>query len=81
MGFHYIMNPPRRIGNSILTKCFHHVTMDFFGVHLFYVIWSLTPNIGFQDQSSLNAGQKYCRMLQMEHSAILSTFIKPINLH
>ena len=30
--------------------------------------------IGFQDRLSLNAGQKYCRML--EHSAILSTFIK-----
>ena len=35
-----------------------------------------TPTIGFQDQLSLNAGQKYCRMLQGEHSAILSTFIK-----
>ena len=32
--------------------------------------------IGFQDQLSLNAGQKYCRMLQGEHSTILSTFIK-----
>ena len=31
---------------------------------------------GFQDQLLLNAGQKYCRMLQREHSAILSTFIK-----
>ena len=31
---------------------------------------------GFQDQLSLNAGQKYCRMLQGEHSAILLTFIK-----
>ena len=31
---------------------------------------------GFQDQLSLNAGQKYYRMLQREHSAILSTFIK-----
>ena len=31
---------------------------------------------GFQDQLSFNAGQKYCRMLQGEHSAILSTFIK-----
>ena len=31
---------------------------------------------GFQGQSSLNAGQMYCRMLQGEHSAILSTFIK-----
>ena len=27
-------------------------------------------------QLSLNAGQKYCRMLQGEHSAILLTFIK-----
>ena len=32
--------------------------------------------IGFHDQLSLNAGQKCCRMLQGEHSAILSTFIK-----
>ena len=31
---------------------------------------------GCQDQLSLNAGQKYCRMLKGEHSAILSTFIK-----
>ena len=30
----------------------------------------------FQDRLALNAGQKYCRMLQREHSAILSTFIK-----
>ena len=32
--------------------------------------------IGFQGQLSLNAGQKHCRMLQGEHSATLSTFIK-----
>ena len=32
--------------------------------------------MGFQDQLSLNAVQKYCRMLQGEHSAILSTCIK-----
>ena len=32
--------------------------------------------MGFQDQLSLNAGQKYCRMLTGEHSAILSTCIK-----
>ena len=32
--------------------------------------------IGFQDWLLLNAGQKYCRMLQGEHSALLSTFIK-----
>ena len=31
---------------------------------------------GFQDWLSLNAGQKYCKMIQMEHFAILSTFIK-----
>ena len=33
--------------------------------------------IGFQDRLLLNAGQKYCRMLQGEHSAKLSTFIQP----
>ena len=38
--------------------------------------FSKRQKIGFQDQSSLNAGQKYCRMLKGEHSAILSTFIK-----
>ena len=38
--------------------------------------YSKRPKIGFQDQLSLYAGQKYCRMLQGEHSAILSTFIK-----
>ena len=32
--------------------------------------------IGFQDQFSLNAGQKYCRMIPLEHSAILLKFIK-----
>ena len=32
---------------------------------------SKRPKIGFQDQLSLNAVQKYCRMLQGEHSAIL----------
>ena len=32
--------------------------------------------IGFQDRLSLNAGQKYCRRLQGEHSAILLAFIK-----
>ena len=37
---------------------------------------SKRPKIGFQYQLLLNAGQKYCRMLQGEHSAILSTFIK-----
>ena len=46
---------------------------------LFYTVkppLSKRSKIGFQDQLSLNAGQKHCRMLQGEHSAILSTFIK-----
>ena len=37
---------------------------------------SKRPPKNFLDQLSLNAGQKYCRMLQGEHSAILSIFIK-----
>ena len=37
---------------------------------------SKRQKIGFQDQLLLNAGQKYCRMLQWEHSAKRSTFIK-----
>ena len=36
----------------------------------------MNTKIGFQDLLLLNAGQKYCRMLQGEHSAILSIFIK-----
>ena len=42
------------------------------------VKWPLSKRqkIGFQDQLLLNAAQKYCRMLQGELSAILSTFIK-----
>ena len=35
-----------------------------------------TPKIVFYYRLSLNAGQKYCRMLQGEHSAILLTCIK-----
>ena len=34
----------------------------------------------FKDRLSLNAGQKYCRMLQGEHSAILSIFIKLLSV-
>ena len=37
---------------------------------------SKRPKIGFQDQLLLDAGQKYCRMLQGAHSAIVLTFIK-----
>ena len=49
------------------------------------VKWPLSkrPKIGFQDQLSLNTSQKYCRMLRMlqvELSTILSTFIKLLNV-
>ena len=37
---------------------------------------SKKTKIGFQDRLFLNAGQKYCRMLQREHSTILLIFIK-----
>ena len=37
---------------------------------------SKKQKIGFQDQLLLNASQKYCRMLQGEHFAILLTLIK-----
>ena len=37
---------------------------------------SKRPKIGFQDRLSINANEKYCRILQGEDSAILSTFIK-----
>ena len=37
---------------------------------------SKRQKIGFQYRLLLNAGQKYCRMLPLEHSAILLTFIK-----
>ena len=37
---------------------------------------SKRPKIDFQDQLSLIAGQKYCRMLQVEHSANLLTLLK-----
>ena len=37
---------------------------------------SKRQKISFQDQLSLNAGHKYCRMLPLEHSAILLAFIE-----
>ena len=37
---------------------------------------SKRPKIGFLDQLSLDAGRKYCRMLQGEPSATLLTCIK-----
>ena len=65
-------------------------TSTFLGSIFFVSIWtygiysktcvklplSKRPKNGFQDRLWFNAGQKYCRMLQVEHSAILSTFIE-----
>ena len=53
---------------------FKYVVISFF--KLLVQATLIKTNIGFQDQLSLNAGQKYCRMLQGEHSAIVLTFIK-----
>ena len=60
-----------------------HLCYSLYEIHYnkICVKWPLSnrPKFGFQDQLSLNAGLKYCRMLQGkhqgEHSAILSTFI------
>ena len=55
------------------------------GARIMFIYYSKTcvkrpllniPNIGFQTQLSLNAGQKCCRMLQGDNSAMFSTFIK-----
>ena len=41
---------------------------------------SKRPKINFQYQLSLNASQKYCRMLQGDHSAVLSTLSYHLSL-
>ena len=49
-------------------------------IHCMYIDYTVKPVLsGYakkEDQLSLNGGQKYCRMLQGEHFAMLSTFIK-----
>ena len=41
-------------------------------LNVFFFIWAFV----IEGSLSLYAGQKYCGMLQVEHSAILLTFIK-----
>ena len=58
-----------------------HFTWPLSGYYMYSRIcvkWQISKRliIGFQDQLLLNAGQKYCRMLQVEHSAILLTFVE-----
>ena len=38
------------------------------------------PNEGLKDKWLLNEGRKYCRMLPLEHSAILLTCIKQLSV-
>ena len=45
-------------------------------LNLFKTATLKRPKNSFQDQLLLNAGQKYYRMVQGEHSEILLTFIK-----
>ena len=56
-------------------KCEENDSISFDPLHnyIYYVKRPLSkrPKIGFQDQLSLIEGQKYCKMLQREHSAIL----------
>ena len=41
----------------------NNVTFSLFSTTCVKQLLSRRPKIGFQDQLSLNAGQKYCRML------------------
>ena len=56
--------------------CWIHVAAHMYIDCLLYSKTCLKQPLRQEDQLSLNASQKYCRMLQGEHSAILSTFIK-----
>ena len=68
----WINRSPCKPRAACLIPCFSCLSYETF------VKWPLSkrPKIVFQDLLILNAGQKYCRMLQREHLAILSTFIK-----
>ena len=64
-GIHYFEVKVRKFGSFIFT------VKPVFSGHS-----KRTQKIGFTYRISPNAGQKYCRMLQGEHSAALLTFIK-----
>ena len=66
-----------------MCRCFHNAKkkLEIFGSCIYSKTCvkrplSKRPKNGFQDKLLLNAGHKYCRMLLLEHSAMLSTFIK-----
>ena len=51
------------------------LSIDLYTVKSVYKAGLKKTKIDFQDQLPLNAGQKYCRMLQEEYSTILLSFI------
>ena len=57
-------------------KVFGLIEKDIYSKTCVKLPLSKRPKNGFQDRLLHNVGQKYCRMLQGEHSAIPSTFIK-----
>ena len=78
---HEVMNGCKNLKKDSLKDCFEIVNIGQC-IRLRYSKTCLnrplskSPKFGFQDQLSLNAGQKYCRMLRGEHFAILSSFSK-----
>ena len=64
------------VGKKIFAFCSKIPFLIYLQSNLCKTLLSKRLKIGFQDQLLLNAGQKYCRMLQGEHSTILLTFIK-----
>ena len=79
-------NQPGHLGSLISTFDIHCQSSMVSFVYLHKTATLKRQKIGFQDQQPLNAGQalqnaprgagqKYCRMLQREHSAILLTFL------
>ena len=76
---------PPCFGNTSFQKMITHETLllksDTFSISTYSKTCLKRPlkkstKTGFQYWLSLNVGQKYCRILQGEHSVILSTLIK-----
>ena len=55
--------------NSLFDNLVKYLVFNAF-LELDYSLEAKTTLFGFQDQSSLNAGQKYCRMLQINQRGI-----------
>ena len=68
----HVLGVKAQYSHSIL--CLHSLSRDMYSKTCLKRTLKRSK-IGFQDRLSFNVGQKYCRMLQGKHSAILSTFI------